>query len=168
MEALAWAPTLEAALEKAGVRNPKEPRDDGYAPAMTFEPRAASCRSALCELVLLASGDTGAPPRLAAAVAYFFELEPAAREVTKIDESPLSPKALHDACHGYFGQYDAARALAHLPRPRAASFARTHLEILRRQIEADGSFVDAQAQGKSYSTALAVLTLLAELRLVRR
>lgn len=150
------------------VRNPNEPRDYWYAPAMTFEPRASSCRSALCELALVASGDSSANSRLAAAVSYFFELEPAAREVTKIYESFLSPKSLQDAYHYYFGHYYAARALSHLPRSRASSLARTQLEILRRQVEADGSFVDAQAQGKSYSTAMAVLTLLEDLRFVRR
>jgi hypothetical protein len=42
--------------------------------------------------------------------------------------------------------------------------ARRQIAILKRQVEADGSFVDAQAQGKSYSTAMAVLTLLEDLR----
>ena len=151
----------------ASLRNPKDPRDYWYAPRMEFEPRAASCRSALCELALLESGDKGALARLAPAIDFFFEGEPGARSVTKIYESFLSPKPLQDAYHYYFGHYYVARALAKLPKPRAAELARKQLAILKRQVEADGSFVDAQAEGKSYSTAMAVLTYLLDLKLAR-
>lgn len=56
------------------------------------------------------------------------------------------------------------RALAKRPKERAANLATRQLAILKRQIEADGSFVDGQAQGKSYSTTMALLTILEDLR----
>lgn len=149
------------------LRSPREPRDYWYAPSMTFEPRASSCRTALCELALLESGDKSATSRLAGAVEYFFEYEPGARSVTKIYEAYLSPNSLQDAYHYYFGHYYVARALAHLPAAQAREFAKRQLDILKHQVEADGSFVDAQAQGKSYSTAMAVLTILLDLKLTR-
>jgi hypothetical protein len=148
----------------ASLRNPADERDYWYAPAMKFEPRAASCRSALCELALLDAGDKGAVRRLEPAIEFFFEHEAGARSVTKVYESFLSPKSLQDAYHYYFGHYYVARALARLPKENAAKLAQRQLAILRKQVEADGSFVDAQAQGKSYSTAMAVLTLLEDLR----
>jgi hypothetical protein len=148
----------------AGLRDPADERDYWYAPAMKFEPRAASCRSTLCELALLQVGDKDAARRLAPAVEFFFEDEPGARAVTKIYESFLSPKSLQDAYHYYFGHYYVARALARLPKERAAQLAQRQLAILEKQVEADGSFVDAQAQGKSYSTAMATLALLQDLR----
>jgi hypothetical protein len=151
----------------ASLRNPKDPRDYWYAPGMEFAPKAASCRSALCELALLESGDKGALARLAPAVDFFFEGEPGARSVTKIYEAFLSPNSLQDAYHYYFGHYYVARALSKLPKAKAAELAKKQLAILKRQVEADGSFVDAQAEGKSYSTAMAVLTMLADLKLAR-
>jgi hypothetical protein len=36
--------------------------------------------------------------------------------------------------------------------------------VILAQVELDGSFVDAQMQGKSYSTAMAVLTLIEDLK----
>lgn len=149
------------------LRNPADERDFWYAPAMKFEPRAGSCRSALCELALLESGDERAARRLRAAVEFFFECEPGARSVTKIYEAFLSPQSLQDAYHYYFGHYYVAQALARLPKEQAADLARRQLALLKLQVEADGSFVDAQAQGRSYSTAMAVLTLLADLRLAK-
>jgi hypothetical protein len=149
----------------ASLRNPQDPRDYYYAQTMQFEPRASSCRSALCELALLESGDKGALARLAPAIDFFFEGEPGARSVTKIYEAFLSPKPLQDAYHYYFGHYYVARALAKLPKAQAAELAKKQLAILKKEVEADGSFVDAQAQGKSYSTARAVLAYLIDLRL---
>ncbi len=149
------------------LRNPKDARDYYYAPTMTFEPRASSCRSALCELALLESGDKSAIARLAPAIDFFFEGEPGARSVTKIYEAFLSPKPLQDAYHYYFGHYYVARALSKLPKSKAAELAKKQIAILKRQVEIDGSFVDAQAQGKSYSTAMAVLTYLLDLKLSR-
>ena len=93
--------------------------------------------------------------------------EPGARSVTKIYEPLLSPKPLQDAYHYYFGHYYVARALDHLPESMAAALAKRQLGILRKQVEADGSFVDAQAQGKSYSTAMALLTILQDLKHAR-
>jgi hypothetical protein len=151
----------------ASLRNPKDARDYYYAPGMEFEPRASSCRSALCELALLESGDKSAIARLAPAVDFFFEGEPGARSVTKIYEAFLSPKPLQDAYHYYFGHYYVARALAKLPKAKAAELAKQQLAILKGQVEADGSFVDAQAQGKSYSTAMAVMTYLLDLKLAK-
>jgi hypothetical protein len=162
----------QEAIEKAqaflaSLRNPKDARDYWYAPGLEFAPKAASCRSALCELALLESGDKGAMARLGPAVDFFFEGEPGARSVTKIYESYLSPNALQDAYHYYFGHYYVARALAKLPKARAAELAKKQIAILKKQVEADGSFVDAQAEGKSYSTAMAVLTYLLDLKLAK-
>ncbi|MEO6709260.1 MAG: hypothetical protein ABI054_04155 [Planctomycetota bacterium] len=160
-------PLEKAQAFLASLRNPKDPRDYYYAPAMTFEPRASTCRSALCELALLESGDRGAIARLGPAIDFFFEGEPGARSVTKIYESFLSPEPLQDAYHYYFGHYYVARALSKLPKAQAAELAKKQIAILKRQVEADGSFVDAQAQGKSYSTAMAVMTLLLDLKLAK-
>jgi len=149
------------------LRNPADARDYWYAPAMKFEPRASSCRTALCELALVAVGDAAATRRLDPAVEFFFELEPGARSVTKIYEAFLSPRSLQDAYHDYFGHYYVARALEHLPKSRAATHAQRQVALLKRQVEVDGSFVDAQAQGKSYSTAMAALKLTECLRWIR-
>ena len=148
----------------ASLRNPKDERDYYYAPNMIFEPRAATCRAPVCELALLTAGDARAARRMGPALESFFDGEPAVRSVTKIYEAFFSPKVLHDAYHYYFGHYYAARALATLPKERAAAFAKRQLAILKRQVESDGSFVDAQAQGKCCSTALALLALLEDLR----
>ena len=160
-------PVEKAQAFLASLRNPKDSRDYYYAPGMEFEPRASTCRSALCELALLESGDKGALARLAPAVDFFFEGEPGARSVTKVYEAFLSPGPLQDAYHYYFGHYYVARALAKLPKVKAADLAKKQLAILKKQVEADGSFVDAQAQGKSYSTAMAVLTYLLDLKAAR-
>lgn len=146
------------------LRNPAEERDYWYAPTMKFEPRASGCRSALCELALMQIGDKGALNRLVPAIDFFFETEPGARAVTKVYESFLSSVALQDAYHYYFGHYYVARAFERLPKEVALNFARQQQAILLKQVEADGSFVDAQAQGKSYSTAMALLALLIDLR----
>jgi hypothetical protein len=106
----------------------------------------------------------GSQTRLGPALDAFFAREPEVRSVTKIYESFFSPKVLHDAYHYYFGHYYAARALQRLPSGRAAQLAKQQLAMLKRQVESDGSFVDAQAQGKSYSTAMAMLTILEDLR----
>ena len=92
---------------------------------------------------------------------------PGARSVTKIYEAFLSPKPLQDAYHYYFGHYYVARALSKLPKARAAELAKKQLAILKKEVEADGSFVDAQAQGKSYSTAMAVMAYLLDLKLAK-
>jgi hypothetical protein len=160
-------PVAKAQAFLAGLRNPQDSRDYFYAPGMNFAPRASSCRSALCELALLESGDKTAAKRLGPAVEFFFEGEPGARSVTKIYEAYLSPTALQDAYHYYFGHYYVARALAKLPRIKALELAKKQIAILKRQVEADGSFVDAQAQGKSYSTAMAVLALLLDLKIAK-
>ena len=152
----------------SSLRNAEDARDYYYAPAMRFEPRASGCRSALCELALLEGGDPTALPRLIPAIDFFFECEPGARSVTKIYEAYLSPNSLQDAYHYYFGHYYVARALSKLPKATAVPYAKRQLAILKRQVELDGSFVDAQAQGKSYSTAMAVLTLLLDLKLANR
>lgn len=152
----------------SSLRNAEDARDYYYAPTMRFEPRASSCRSALCELALLEGGDRTALPRLIPAIDFFFECEPGARSVTKIYEAYLSPNSLQDAYHYYFGHYYVARALSKLPKATAVPYAKRQLAILKRQVELDGSFVDAQAQGKSYSTAMAVLTLLLDLKLANR
>jgi hypothetical protein len=148
----------------ASLRNPADERDYYYAPTMTFEPRSATCRAPVCELALLEAGDKSATRRLGPALDAFFAGEPAVRSVTKIYESFFSPKVLHDAYHYYYGHYYAARALARLPKARAVVLAKQQLAILKQQVEVDGSFVDAQAQGKSYSTAMALLTILEDLR----
>jgi hypothetical protein len=159
----------DGVVEKArafltSLRNPDEARDYWYAPKMEFEARASTCRTALCELALQAAGDASASKRLAPAVAFFFEGEPGARSVTKIYESFLSPTSLQDAYHYYFGHYYVARALEKLPKSASAAHAARQIALLKRQVEVDGSFVDAQAQGKAYSTAMAVLTVLEDLR----
>ncbi len=86
---------------------------------------------------------------------------------TKISEPNPSPNSLHDAYHYYFGHYYAARALARLPRGEARRHAKKQIEIILPQREIDGSFVDAQMQGRSYSPAMALLTLLEDLRYVK-
>ena len=63
---------------------------------------------------------------------------------------------------------DRDRGRSRLPRGKAAELAKKQAAILKCQVEVDGSFVDAQAQGKSYSTAMAVLTLVEDLRLESR
>jgi hypothetical protein len=160
--------TKRAQAFLASLRNPADARDYWYAPALKFEPRASTCRSALCELALLTSGDESASRRLGPAVEFFFEGEAGARSVTKIYENYLSPVPLQDAYHYYFGHYYVARALARLPADKRQSLARRQLALILGQVEADGSFVDAQEQGKSYSTAMAVLALLEDLRYTNR
>ena len=152
--------TLEAAAFLAGLRAEDEPSNFAYAPTMPFPLRASSCRTALCELALGEYTGERDTKRLSKGVALFFEFEPSVRSTTKIYESYFSANALHDAYHYYFGHYYVARALGHLPKREARRLRKQQTGIVLSQRELDGSFVDAQMQGKSYSTAMALLTLL--------
>lgn len=156
-----------AAAFLESVRQSDDTRNFHYAPTMPFPPRASSCRTALCELALLehAGGRDIGP--LAKGVELFFEHEAAVRGTTKVYEAYFSPKSLHDAYHYYFGHYYTARALAHLPQREARRLAKRQVATLLAQRELDGSFVDAQMQGKSYSTAMVLLTLAEDMRHLR-
>ena len=145
-------------LEK--LRRDGEPREFAYATNIRHKHLgSSSCRTALCELALLRYRKSADTRKLAAGVELFFEHEPAVRRTTKVFESYFSPSAMHDAYHYFFGHYYVARALRHLAKPQAERYARRQVEILLGQVELDGSFVDAQMQGKAYSTAMALLTL---------
>ena len=156
-----------AAAFLESVRVADEPRNFAYAPTMPFPLRAASCRAALCELALLEHSGGTDLGGLTAGVALFFEFEPAVRTTTKVYESYFSIRSLHDAYHYYFGHYYVSRALARLSASEARRWAGRQLETVLSQRELDGSFVDAQMQGKSYSTAMAVMTLIEDLRFLR-
>lgn len=145
----------------------EDPRHFAYATTMKFALRASSCRTALCELALLEHTGGGDPRRLLAGVELFFEHEASVRDAAKVFESHFAPTSMHDAYHYYFGHYYAARSLAHLPRDEAARLARRQMEVILPQREIDGTFVDAQMQGRSYSTAMALLTILEDLRYTR-
>jgi hypothetical protein len=148
----------DALLE--GLRRRQEPNEFAYASNVRHDHLgSSSCRTALCELALLRHRRSEDTTRLQQGVELFFEHEPAVRRTTKVFESYFSPSAMHDAYHYFFGHYYVARALHHLPRDTAKRFAERQLEILLGQVELDGSFVDAQMQGKAYSTAMALLTL---------
>jgi len=147
------------------LREPNERRDFAYASNVHHKSvRGSSCRTALCELALLSWRGGKDVSDLSAGVDLFFEHDEAVRTTTKIYESYFSPAAMHDAYHYYFGHWYTARALDRLPAKEAKRWARRQIDILRRQVEWDGSFVDAQMQGRCTSTALALLTLLEDLR----
>ena len=122
--------------------------------------KASSCRSALCELALLEATAGRSTDRLRAAVELFFTHEPEVRGTRKIFESYFAVGPLHDAYHYYFGHYYTARALHRLPAADQKRLSAKQRDVILSQVELDGSFVDAQMQGKSYSTAMALLTLL--------
>lgn len=144
-----------------------DPRNFAYATTMRHrKTHASSCRTALCELALLRHSGGDDVARLGAGVELFFEHEALVRKTTKVFESYFAPASLHDAYHHYFGHYYTARALAGLPEADAARFARVQMDTVLAQRELDGSFVDAPMQGKSYSTAMALLTLLEDRRYV--
>jgi hypothetical protein len=157
----------EAADFLESLRVEDEPRNFAYAPTMPFPLRASATRTALCELALREYTGQKAVDGLQKGVALFFEFEPSVRSTTKVYESYFSAQSLHDAYHYYFGHYYVARALAHLPKKTARRLAKQQMEIVLSQRELDGSFVDAQMQGKSYSTAMALLTLLEDQRHAR-
>jgi len=158
------AVTSGAAAFLESLRHEEDARDFAYASSLHHGAvRASSCRTALCELALQAHSGKPDLARLRAAVALFFEHEPAVRATTKVFEAYFSPTSLHDAYHYYFGHYYVVRALERLPREEARPRAARQRSILLRQVELDGSFVDAQMQGKAYSTAMALLVLLRDL-----
>ncbi|MEM8710686.1 MAG: HEAT repeat domain-containing protein [Planctomycetota bacterium] len=152
--------SLAAAQFLESLREEEDGRNFAYAPTMRFPLRASSCRTALCELAL--AEFSGKPRRdaIAQGVALLFEHDGGVRATTKVYESYFSNRSLQDAYHYYFGHYYAARSLVHLSRSKARTFAKQHIQILLSQRELDGSFVDAEMQGKCYSTAMALLTLL--------
>jgi hypothetical protein len=155
----------EASRFLAGLRSGKDAREFRYASNIDHQSLvASSCRTAACELALAAAAGVDSSARLTAAVELFFGHEPNVRATTKIFESYFSVGAMHDAYHYYFGHYYVARALAHLPAAAASAAAARQRDILLGQVESDGTFVDAQMQGKSYSTAMALLTLAEDLR----
>ncbi len=154
----------EAAAFLEGLRVKDEPRNFAYATTMPFPLRASSCRTALCELALREFDRDHEIDRLRKGIALFFEFEPDVRSTTKVYETYFSANSLHDAYHYYFGHYYVARALAQLPKKAAGRLAKEQMKIVLSQRELDGSFVDAQMQGKSYSTAMALLTLLEDQR----
>lgn len=157
----------DAASFLEGLRREKEPREFSYAANIHHQTvRSSSCRTALCELALLEHRGGRKLAGLRAGVKLFFEHEPGVRDTTKVFESFFSPTSMHDAYHYFFGHYYAARAFAKLPKAEAKRRAKRQIDVLLGQVELDGSFVDAQMQGKSYSTAMAVLTLLEDLRYV--
>jgi hypothetical protein len=152
--------TGAAARFLEGLRE-DDPRVFAYASNIHHKAiRSSSCRTALCELALLEHAGKKDVKRLRAGVELFFEHEAIVRDTTKVFEAYFSPTAMHDAYHYYFGHYYTARALARLPKKTAARLAKKQMEIVLSQRELDGSFVDAQMQGKSYSTAMALLVLI--------
>ncbi|MCP5023595.1 MAG: hypothetical protein GY930_17730 [bacterium] len=157
----------EAAAFIEGLRVKDEPRNFSYAATIPFSLKASSCRTALCELALHEFTDDRKIDPLRKGIALFFEFEPGVRSTTKVYETYFSNHVLHDAYHYYFGHYYVARALTHLPKRAARRLAKEQMEIVLSQCELDGSFVDAQMQGKSYSTAMALLTLLEDQRHMR-
>ncbi|MHC4550794.1 MAG: DNRLRE domain-containing protein [Planctomycetota bacterium] len=163
------AMTEAAATFLEGLRRKEEPREFAYASSVRHKAvRSSSCRTALCELALLEHAGDRSVERLRAGVKLFFEHEDSVRKTTKVFENYFALTSLHDAYHYYFGHYYTARALARLPKGEAMRFAKKQMEIVLAQSELDGSFVDAQMQGKSYSTAMALLTLLEDLRHAER
>jgi hypothetical protein len=154
----------QAARFLEGLREESDPREFAYASNVRHRAlRSSSCRTALCELALLRHAKGKDVTRLRAGVELFFEFEEPVRRTTKVFEAYFALTSLHDAYHYYFGHYYTARALARLPREEAAKFAKRQMECVLAQRELDGSFVDAQMQGKCTSTAMAVLTLLEDL-----
>lgn len=124
---------------------------------------SSSMRSPLCELALHLAEKRKKTDKLAAAIDLFFGHIDEVRATTKKYENYFDRSVLHDGYHYYFGTWYATRALRLLPKDAArAAAGKLRDKILATQ-EIDGSFVDAQMQGKAYSTAMALLTL-AELR----
>jgi len=149
-------------------RQKADPREYAYASNINHKHLgASSCRTAVCELALLRHSRSKDTKRLRAGIELFFANEAKVRGTTKVFESYFSPYAMHDAYHHFFGHYYAARSLAHLDKQMARRFANRQIDTLLAQVELDGSFVDAQMQGKSYSTAMALLTLFADLDAAR-
>jgi len=147
-----------------GLRRKDAPHVFQYATNINHRsPRSSSCRTALCELALLAHTGKKDVSRLRRGVDLFFEHEASVRATTKVFESYFSPTSLHDAYHYYFGHYYVARSLKRLPAHEAKRYAERQRDTILRQVELDGSFVDAQMQGKAYSTAMALLTLALDL-----
>jgi hypothetical protein len=160
--------TKKAQAFLASLRNPADARDYWYAPALKFEPRASSCRSALCELALLTSGDEtqrGDSVRRSSSSSRASPGRAPSRRSTRTSSRPTRCRTPTTTTSGT----TTSRARwARLPADKRQSLARRQLALLLGQVEADGSFVDAQAQGKSHSTAMAVLTLLEDLRYANR
>ena len=149
------------------LREKDEPGEFAYAKNIRHRLlKASSCRTALCELALATHRGTDATDGIRRGVELFFANEAPVRDAAKVFEAYFSPTAMHDAYHYYFGHYYTARAMALLPPEEARRHARRQVAILLPQREFDGSFVDAQMQGKSYGTAMVLLTLLQDLRLL--
>jgi hypothetical protein len=157
----------KAAKFLESLRTKEDPRNFHYAKTMPFPVRASSCRTALCELALAMHAGKTDPRRVRQAVDLLFEHDDLVHTTTKVFESFFSISALQDAYHYYFGHYYTARALALLPEAEARRYAKKQIEVVLSRREVDGSFVDAQMFGRHYGTAMALLTLLEDVRYTR-
>lgn len=124
------------------------------------EPGGSSMRSPLAELALHTAGFSKDPAPLREAIDLFFEHLGDVRRTARLFESYFDGTVMHDAYHYFFGCWYGARAIRALPPGEQAPLAGRLLEALLPLQEVDGSFVDAQMQGKSTSTALALLAIL--------
>jgi hypothetical protein len=152
----------KAAAFLEACRDTERPDTFKYASNIDHRHRgASSCRTALCELALGLHRGKVDVPRMQAALDLFLAEEGRVRATRGIFESYFSPTAIHDAYHYLFGHYYAARGLSGIPREAARRHANRQAALLLEQVGLDGSFTDAHMQGKSYGTAMALLTFAA-------
>jgi tetratricopeptide (TPR) repeat protein len=121
-------------------------------------PEGSSMRGPVCELALLASGGKKSP-RLKESVDLFVKHLDDVRATTKRWESFFDATVLHDAYHWAWGCYYGALAIRALEPAARATPAKALREHILSHQEIDGSFADAQIQGKCASTALALMAL---------
>lgn len=124
--------------------------NDGAGPV-----QGSAGRMPLCELALLVGGKS-TEDRVRAAVAAGFERHDLLERVRKYDDHA-------DAWHngGFFFWYDMlgrAEAIRRLRENRDALLAKQR-DLVLAITEIDGAFVDSHELGKSYGTAMALLTL---------
>ncbi|MCP3914329.1 MAG: hypothetical protein GY711_02100 [bacterium] len=127
----------------------------GSARAGTGSLKDACGRMPMCEAVLLRAGQ-GQRGRLAFAMdnywTYFDRLEQVRRNDFHSDGELAGFFFFHDFFH-------TSEVLRHLPDEVAAPMKQRFFEILQDIPELDGSFVDSHEFGRSYGTAMALLTL---------
>lgn len=120
-------------------------------------PKDSMARSPICEAVILWAGhEAGAPEKVAAALETFREHFPRLHRVRHCDFHTDGELA------GFFywhGLYLTATALEALPPDQRGDHRDLLLEEVRRVGELDGSFVDSHELGKSYGTAMGLMTL---------
>jgi hypothetical protein len=142
---------LQAMRDRAGVYTYTHP-----VPRCFNEPEQSIARAPVCEQALRRLGGSSTED-MEATLALFMKYRRNLRTVVKLTESWLGPRGY--SSYFYFFAYDhAARAIAEHKHATRERLAELRADLLR-VVELDGTWVDFDAIGKPYGTAMALHVL---------